>query len=75
MALGALGAGGTLTCKACAPHAGKSLTFQFPPHAAPKPCFTVVVGPLIALMRDQVSALHPRPRSTLHRALQCCAGA
>jgi ATP-dependent DNA helicase RecQ len=41
---------------ACAAGAGKSLCFQLPPYANwnGQGRFTVVVGPLIALMRDQV---------------------
>lgn len=33
--------------------AGKSLTFQFPPHMR-DPAFTVVISPLLALMKDQM---------------------
>ena len=38
--------------------AGKSLTFQLP--AAISPGVTLVISPLIALMRDQIIALHER---------------
>lgn len=52
-------------------NAGKSLTFQFPPYARSR-CFTVVVGPLLALMKDQVqqrTAAHTH-HATLHAAQQ-----
>lgn len=37
----------------CPAGGGKSMTFQLPPLAKDN-CFTVVIGPLLALMKDQV---------------------